>query len=63
MWTPMQDTPASMNENQFGSAHAGGCNFVFCDGSTQTISYSIDGLTHSRLGARDDGYAVDQSKF
>ena len=62
-WTPMQDTPAVTDPNRFGSAHTSGCNFVFCDGSIHTISYSIDALAHSYLGARDDGYAVDSSKY
>ncbi len=62
-WTPLQDTPAVTNSNRFGSAHAAGCNFVFCDGSIHTISYSIDALTHSHLGARNDGCAINSSVY
>lgn len=62
-WTPMEDRPSYADTNRFGSAHSGGCNFVFCDGSTRTISYSIDALAHSHLGARDDGYSIDGSQL
>ena len=54
--TPRQDQPGSPQYYTFGSAHAGGCNFVFCDGSVQTISYSIDQYVHSYLGNRKDGH-------
>ncbi len=60
---PRQDIPNVDCRFCFGSAHAGGCNFVFCDGSVHTISYSIDPITHSRLGNRKDHKPVDSSKF
>ena len=62
-YPPLQDTTGISDANRFGSAHAGGFNVAFCDGSTRAISYSIDSVAHSRLGARDDGYAVDGSQF
>ena len=34
----------------FGSAHAGRVQFVFCDGSIRSLSYSIDDETYGRLG-------------
>jgi prepilin-type N-terminal cleavage/methylation domain-containing protein len=43
---------------RFGSAHVGVLNFVFCDGSTHTISVAIDATTHRYLGERDDGKAL-----
>ncbi len=45
----------------FGSAHNGFVNFAFCDGSTKSISVSIDPLTHRSLGERDDRQIIDES--
>ena len=63
--TPMQDTPGvtAYSGGGFGSAHAGICNFVFCDGSVKTISNSIDPEVHRRLSNRNDGLPLDQSKY
>lgn len=62
-WTPLCDTPSYAGDNQFGSAHAGGCNFVLCDGSVRSIIYSIDPWTHRCLGVRNDGQPIDGSKL
>jgi prepilin-type N-terminal cleavage/methylation domain-containing protein/prepilin-type processing-associated H-X9-DG protein len=43
----------------FKSRHAGGANFVFADGSTHFLNEDIDYITYQRLGARQDGEAVD----
>ena len=48
---------------RMGSAHPGGMNAVMCDGSVQTISYDIDPITYSFLGARDDGNVFNESPF
>jgi len=61
--TPRQDQTGQLLFNHFGSPHSGACNFVLCDGSVRPISYSIDPLTHSRLGNRKDGAAIDASKL
>jgi prepilin-type N-terminal cleavage/methylation domain-containing protein len=42
----------------FGSAHQSGCYFAMCDGSVQTVSYSINPLVHWKLAARNDGNQV-----
>jgi prepilin-type processing-associated H-X9-DG protein len=61
--TPRQDQPALVDWWCFGSAHPAGCNFVFCDGSVHSISYSIDPLIHSLLGNRKDGQPIDANAF
>jgi prepilin-type N-terminal cleavage/methylation domain-containing protein/prepilin-type processing-associated H-X9-DG protein len=45
-------------EVKFGSAHAGGFNMVYCDGSVHTLSYDINHLTHAALANRLDGQSV-----
>jgi prepilin-type N-terminal cleavage/methylation domain-containing protein/prepilin-type processing-associated H-X9-DG protein len=70
-YAPRQDTPPpsgattfTFNSNMiFGSPHPAGCNFVFCDGSIHSISFSIDPLTYSLLANRADNQAIDDSKW
>jgi prepilin-type N-terminal cleavage/methylation domain-containing protein/prepilin-type processing-associated H-X9-DG protein len=40
---------------QFGSAHPGGINVLFVDGSVSTIDYSVEVEAFNRLAHRDDG--------
>jgi len=61
--TPRQDRPGVNSWVSFGSPHAAGCNFVFCDGSVRTIGFSIDPLTNSYLGNRRDQQPIDASKL
>ncbi len=61
--TPMQDTAGVADDRRFGSAHSNGAKMVFCDGSVHTISFFIDAETHRRLANRQDGLAVDPSKY
>ncbi len=44
----------------FGSAHAEGMNFVFCDSSVKFIAYSADRKVFNRLGHRVDGKTASQ---
>ncbi len=43
----------------FGSAHDGGCQFVFCDGSVHTIYYTIDPANWVRLCSGRDNQPLD----
>ena len=61
--TPMQDRIGMHTPYHFGSAHGGGCNFVFCDGSVHQISYSVDPATFRDLGNGRDGNPLDQSRY
>ncbi len=45
-------------QRQYGSLHAGVCQFVFLDGRVTAQSISTDGITLERLSARDDGLVV-----
>jgi prepilin-type N-terminal cleavage/methylation domain-containing protein/prepilin-type processing-associated H-X9-DG protein len=62
-YRPTQDTPGADFGRAFGSAHAGSLNMCFCDGSVQSISYSIDLDIHHRLGDRQDGLTTDAGKY
>jgi prepilin-type processing-associated H-X9-DG protein len=42
----------------YKSQHPGGAQFVFCDGSVQFLSETINYLNYQRLGCRRDGNAV-----
>jgi prepilin-type N-terminal cleavage/methylation domain-containing protein/prepilin-type processing-associated H-X9-DG protein len=47
--------PGPLEVGGFGSAHPGGANFVFADGSTHYISEDIDPKVFAQLGDRADG--------
>jgi prepilin-type N-terminal cleavage/methylation domain-containing protein/prepilin-type processing-associated H-X9-DG protein len=42
----------------FGSAHTGGFNMAFCDGSVRIIQFDIDPEIHRTYGHRSDGVVV-----
>jgi prepilin-type N-terminal cleavage/methylation domain-containing protein/prepilin-type processing-associated H-X9-DG protein len=44
----------------FGSAHSGGVNAMFADGSVRFISYEIEAEMLNRLGHRSDGEVIDE---
>jgi len=68
---PLQDSLSGTTDNtlfgpsadvvNFGSAHPGGFNVCFVDGSVHTIRYEIDPYVFDNLGDRRDGEAVDLS--
>jgi prepilin-type N-terminal cleavage/methylation domain-containing protein len=45
--------------NNFGSAHPSGCFFVMCDGSVQTVSFTVSPAIHWKLSNRKDGFEVE----
>lgn len=60
---PLQDRPGYDYVWGFGSAHAAGFHAAMCDGSVRSFSYSIDPEIHRCLGVRNDGKALDASRF
>ena len=60
---PLQDRAGVVSGLAFGSAHAGGFNALFCDGSVRVVNYNIDLATHGYLSNRADGHTVNDAKF
>ncbi len=57
--TPSND-PTEVANYFLGSAHPGGFNAVFADGSVRGLNYDIDLETLNRLGNRSDGETITQ---
>jgi prepilin-type processing-associated H-X9-DG protein len=49
---PLRDTPSRNDLFRFGSAHASGCNMLYCDGRVELVAYSVDPAVHQRAGNR-----------
>ena len=60
---PRPDTKGFDLKQIFGSAHSGGCNFAFCDGSVRSIGYTVAPEAHWYLGVRNDGQTVDDEEL
>ncbi|MHB1033884.1 MAG: DUF1559 family PulG-like putative transporter [Pirellulales bacterium] len=58
---PEQDRVGSWTA--FGSAHHGGWNAVFCDGSVRTLPYAMAPEIYLRIGNGSDGEAFDVGQF
>ena len=57
------DTPGLTDTFGFGGPHAGGCIFALCDGSTRSITFSVDVEVYRRIASRADGNVVDWSEL
>ena len=57
------DSPADKLPYAFGSAHSGGINCVFADGSVHTINYDADPEVFNLLGNFNDGEPIDVSSL
>jgi prepilin-type N-terminal cleavage/methylation domain-containing protein len=53
-----QDRVGLWNDEGFGSAHSGICQFAMCDGSVRTVSFDINRKVHEHLGNRKDGQVI-----
>lgn len=53
--------PGYGGELIFGSAHSGGFNMAFCDGSVKMIQFDIDPELHRTYGHRRDGVVVSEN--
>ena len=66
-WTLEEDGPLWDTEEQhpraFGSAHAGGPHFAFCDGRVRAVSQNIHRRVYRLLGNRRDGKPVSEETF
>ncbi len=56
---PLRDRAGLTDTFRFGSAHFGGVNMLYCDGSVRFVEYEVDGEVHCRAGARKRPGASD----
>ncbi|MEM8863965.1 MAG: DUF1559 domain-containing protein [Planctomycetota bacterium] len=68
-YRPRQDTAdlsddlKYANAHAFGSAHPGGLNMAYCDGSVDVLSYDIDSTVHRRQAVREDDREREENNF
>jgi hypothetical protein len=55
---PIARSPTDPFNYQFGSYHAGICQFVFCDGAVRPIGINIDNVNLGRLACKDDQQVI-----
>ena len=55
---PRPDTPGLKETKIWGSAHPGGFNMVYCDGSVHSVNYDVDPFVHSYRSSRNDGRVI-----
>jgi len=60
---PLSPTGGPVWRRYFGSAHTGGINAVYGDGSVHFIRFSVDPLTYMRAIIIDDGQVFDASQL
>jgi prepilin-type N-terminal cleavage/methylation domain-containing protein/prepilin-type processing-associated H-X9-DG protein len=59
--SPQDATSAvSRDAAKFGSAHSGGFNMAYCDGSVTFVGFDIDADVHRLRGNRGDGYTTSE---
>lgn len=57
---PRADTPGLKETKLWGSAHPGGFNMAYCDGSVRNITFDVDPLVHSYSASRNDGQVISE---
>jgi prepilin-type N-terminal cleavage/methylation domain-containing protein/prepilin-type processing-associated H-X9-DG protein len=66
---PQRDIPSTSRfftrdyTDDFGSAHSGGLNVVFCDGSVHLVDYEIDGVVWGHLANKSDGVTINSTQI
>ena len=57
------DTNGLAQDCRFGSAHPGGANFVFADGTVRLQDFGIDPTVFSQLGSRKDSGPANEGDY
>ena len=61
--TPSNTSGNNMWRRYFGSAHTGGLNAVFGDGSVKFVRFSVDPISWMYANVIDDGQVLDASSL